>query len=125
MAFRIQGCCFRPPLNVSAERHHPGKPFHVRWYSWHELERGVAKKFSIERRFTQASRLGRLRELIGGDTHGTASTSASAVGSERLVDQSSGATLGHRARSFPFLEVWDIRRTRGTILLRAGGGGAV
>lgn len=101
------------PLNESAERLHPANPFHVREYSWLELEGAVAEKFSIERRFTQVSRLGRLRELIGGETHGTASTSASVVGSEARVAQSWRSILAQRARSLPF---WK----RGTFVERAG-----
>jgi SAM-dependent methyltransferase len=53
------------PCTSGKGRLAPANPFHVREYDWEELAAMVDPLFVIERRFTQLSRLARLREAIG------------------------------------------------------------
>lgn len=53
------------PLTESQSRYAPSNPFHIREYSWDELGALLSTEFQVRARYSQVSRLARLRAAFG------------------------------------------------------------
>jgi SAM-dependent methyltransferase len=113
------------PLSDGPARFAPANPFHVREYTWDELGEMMGAHFQIRERFTQVSRLGRLRELLSfGRPPSTSSPAAAPAAPVTPTPAAVRPAAGWRGRILEHMRHSPFWR-RGTFVARRGFFGGV